>query len=182
MERYKPPIDRPSFLVSQFLGDTNILRGLLKNPEGDIVFKRAQRTIHSFSDYETTDFVQQLVHGLGKENKFWNVNRRDGALILLNQAIFAKADMESVQNTYTVAVDQIQKDSDPLGSVDSLLEAGKIMAPYFPDTPESKKEVHDAWKCVKYKFYWQDRADWRAISPKVTEIVKLHGVNPDSEV
>lgn len=175
MERKSYHPTAPEIFIRQFLGDGVILKSLLHAQ--DTPLKRAQKAIHSLNDYEVTDLAAQLINGLGQEeskNRFWNVDRRDGALLLLKEVPLGVTDIEKVQEEYLGAVGKIDVDSDPFGSVDSLLEAGKVVSPFFVDTPHAKYQVKRAWRRVA-KEVFKDSEEWKAVAPKTRVIEALHG-------
>jgi len=153
------PVDRPTALIAKTLGDAKALYSLLsvKGDEKENMLDAISHELTSFDDVETTSLVKFLIRGLAKDDEEWNVDKRDGALEILGIADLAKVNRDTLLQEYQTAVLQQHKDSDPLGSISSLLEAGKVIGPSLPFGEDAIEDVKLVWDNVAQQFTGEDK-------------------------
>lgn len=160
--------DRSGAFIQGVLGNKESLRIILDEKQNRPLLTRMERKFKDFDRQEISVLAGRLILGMGQENSFWNVDRRDGALVVLSQVASKVPQLEFLRDTYISAVTGQNKDADPLGTIDSLLEAGKIIAPHLPQNKETWYAIRKAWKDVGSAM--QGNPYWDAVSEKVEEI------------
>jgi hypothetical protein len=101
-------------------------------------------------------FIGALFNYLGDEGDWHQTNRRDAALAVLSDSSFKpilRENTKALADAYLKAVSRQGVSNDPFcGAIDSLLEASKILAPYFSKDAKIQGEITEAWRRVKNQF------------------------------
>ena len=163
-------VDQGTLLAERMLGSRETLRALLAGgPSKDIVLQKITATLEK-DPVGQACFLRIIFSNLAKEGGLEVTNRRDGYLailtdtteegdVLLTEAItpLVTANPEVVFDAYLEAVTQQTKENDPFsGSIDTLFEAGKAIAPYVFTGSQERQQVTDAWQRVAERFHTID--------------------------
>ncbi|MBI4252694.1 hypothetical protein HY623_00720 [Candidatus Uhrbacteria bacterium] len=175
--------DRFSELTNRIFGEQKTLDALLKGGEKKeaIVAQLVSELRDDFPGQE--DFVKDLSQMLAIEGDDGVTNRRDGALAVLTD--FAFFDIIENQTAvayqaYLDAVKQQDKDNNPFsGSIDALLEAGKIIGPFVFKANGNKyfkrEKIIAAWEKVKDNFFDDDALHIERKLLKIKKSMKKNG-------
>ena len=152
------PKDRPTLLLQSMLGDKKVLSHLISQSQGsDNILDKASIDINGLDKTETASFVKLILDGLSRDDAEWDVNKRDAANELLFLVNPEKLDKEQVLQFYLDAVSRQTADSDPYGSISSLVEAGLTIGHHFPIGEETIDKVSNAWSKVADYFEGEDQ-------------------------
>lgn len=150
--------DRPTELIESILGDQNKLRAILsQSDEADVVLDQASSSVAALSVSETTTFVKTLLNGLTKDDGIWNVDRRDGAIELLLVTDLNRIRRDQLLRDYLAATQTQTTDSDPYGSIASLLHAGGVFEDHFPIGEVTRTQIGSAWNKIADYFTGEDK-------------------------
>lgn len=154
------PKDRPAILLESTLGNRETLHHLLslRSSAKEKVLDEASKEIEALDHAETGRLVQLIFNGLSREDEEWDVNKRDGALELLWLIDFEKVGRNQLEKDYLNAVATQNSDSDPYGSIHSLLDAGQIISDHLPFGVETEDKLAIAWGKVEKYFRDEDKA------------------------
>lgn len=176
------PIDRPTQLIKSNVNNPQKLGLLLSNAEStrkkrDKLIDSITEVIDGFDDDEMASFSGKLLTNLGKEDKQWTVDKRDGALELLRVVDLTRVPSVLLLNQYISSISGQLRRQDAFGSIDSLLQAGKVIARQFPpDGPESptKMIIKNEWIKIESQFDVDSLAEDRShVRRQSDEIVRL---------
>ena len=165
VEAYMPSQITAS-LIREFLGSPTESHFISKKRLNEIAPK-----IKSLDQDSTRAFIKNIFDGLSREDEYWDDNRRDSALELLRLVNPAKVLHKQTLQDYLGAVSKLNKDSEPLGSISSLLDAGIILKPHFPWGQLTVDRVENAWGKVADNFAGQ-KPDFDFIEEQAGKIIK----------
>lgn len=169
------PKNRPTLLIEGVLGNRRNLATLLSQAdEREDILDRASNDIAALDAAETGIFVKTLLNGLSRDDTLWNQDKRDGALELFPLVDFGKLRGEQLAQDYLDAIAAQNADSDPYGTIYSLLEAGKSFASYLPPGAETRERVNNAWNSVASNFDGVDKTYIDGSKSAVIESIPLH--------
>ncbi len=166
------PENKPDTIVKDYLYNKEVLHILLggepfEEKKEEILDKIAHE-FTTFNEEETKSLASTLLNGLARDDDEWNVNRRDGALEILQLIDFSKIDKKELLKLYLDSVSAQTSESDPYGSIYSLSVAGEIIAYYFPIGEDTKRQLTSAWNKVS-EYFKDKKEDY--------ELVQKQGVN-----
>lgn len=137
--------DRTGIILAKFLGDQDTLNKLLHTRGTNTLRMEARNALTSLTIEEQTAAAEKLIIGLSKDK---DKTRRRGAEILLKQINLTRIDSDFLKKTYIAAIEN--QDPTPNTGIDyALRRVGKILDPYLPEGPETKKEITYAWDQAK---------------------------------
>jgi len=164
------PENKPDTIVKNYLYNKEVLHILLGGQpfeeKKEEILDKIAHDFTTFNEEETKSLVSTLLNGLARDDKEWNVDRRDGALEILQLIDFSKIDKKGLLKLYLDNVSTQTSESDPYGSIYSLSVAGEIMAYYFPIGEDTKIQLASTWNRVSEYFKDEDYV-----------LVQKHGVN-----
>lgn len=155
-EREGPIPPQSVVIIQRFLGDRRFFHKISDERERPSVLRQYRTFTDKLAREERTDLAIRLIAGCGRDNDFWDVDRRDGAITLL-QTMFEgsdaqkKFDVGKIKDRYVQVVSNIPATADPFGSAYSILEAGKIIFPHIWDERD-RREVIKAVTMLPEKF------------------------------
>lgn len=150
--------DRPTKLIESILGDRNKLRAILsQSDETDVVLDEASSGIATLNVGETITFVRTILNGLTRDDGIWNVDRRDGAIELLSVTDLDRIQRHQLLRDYLGAVQTQTADSDPYGSISSLLRAGGVFDEHLPLDGGTRTQIDSAWNKIADYFTGDDK-------------------------
>jgi len=175
------------FSAETILGDPAILTILNKYtggsgkdaiPEKDAILEEIVSQLNNHPESQES-FIIDLFDDLAREGEgeeeWVQTNRRDGACeILTSQAMepIIKGNSTVVSYAYLEAISLQDRKNDPFsGSIDTLLEVGKAIAPYFPVDSGLKKKIIKAWNGVINEFLWQDEKSYMQLKLEEIEYI-----------
>ncbi len=159
-------------LYTQFLGNEKRLSSWQKSKES------ARSALNRTSPKILVKVTEIVLQGISEDTTYWNSERRNASLELLQLVPLSKIPPEMTKNiheTYVTQVADISPNQDPLGPVDALLNAGKTLAPFFPK--QIKRELELIWKEKGEGLH--DKDAWSKIKNKVFEVKALCGTHDD---
>jgi len=170
------PIDRPTTLIDGILHNSTSVHTLIVGSQEQkaAVLDRVSTQLKNFDDNDSDSFFKLLLKGLGTEDKIWDQNRRDAALEILPLTPFEKIPKENILKEYLNAVSTQDENSDPYGTISSLIEAGKKLAPFFPTHLHARFQINYAWEGLASIFTERNFQDYLFIyeeSSKIKDIV-----------
>lgn len=172
---------KASMLLEQILGDETMQDTLLTGEEKDKarIVENVCKKMVSEPTVQSA-FLKMLIGTFSKENDDRDTDRRDSAYEVLNQpAIMDLLPDNStvVFDSYLEAINQQTKDNDPFsGSIGSLLDAGKILAPYFPNDDLARKQLEHLWGQIARQFsYGGEREHIESGVAEIVEKMTLQG-------
>lgn len=160
------------------------LGGLLRNPEfvsgilsSDPKINRLKQNIarsltEGLNSLETGIWVTRLLQIMSKDDKAINQDKRDAALEILKLSRLDRVNKPELLNVYLKLVESQNENSDPLGTVSSLLEAGKVIGLYLPHSKETKARIETAWKQVADKLP-NSEINIEREATKITQIINV---------
>ncbi len=141
------------------------LSALLRSPENrsPVENKRVadvEMGIKILDSDRAFSLAKKILGGIGQDTDKWNVDTRQVAGALWSFMLFDNLNPRQLSVLKNTLLVQIEKQCDlpdphPLGSIESLLDAGIHLAPYFPDDSgvdgvlgqvEEKFKTDSAWK------------------------------------
>lgn len=149
-EKKQEATDSASALVEQILGNEEKLKMLVMGADTDRAAIAVSAIISTGDDVAVQKaFLTSLIRLLGIEGKANETDRRDAAVELLKCApvmdIFSRHS-GALFDAYLEAVSNQTKENDPfVGSINSLLEVGIALAPYFPVNDLSRTQLTHLW-------------------------------------
>lgn len=147
------PGDRPTKLLHTILENESFRRSILSpSPERDDVLDIVANRIGTYTKEENETLVKTILNGLSREDGIWNQDSRDVALTLFELVSFDKMDQQFLLNTYLGNVRRLSEGSDPYGSVNDLINAGKEIVFYFPRGTNTVEGVRSDWQGIAAKF------------------------------
>lgn len=155
-----PQVDRPTAILNDVIYDQNVVETLTRRPkEKKAVLDNISAKINELNPEETESMLKSVLDGLSKEDRIWTVDRRDVALEVLGVIPLDKIPKDQLMNRYIQAVNSQSSISDPNGSIYSLLEAGKVIAPSLPasDMRSFTTRISRLWEDIASHFPPEDR-------------------------
>lgn len=132
--------DSSARLIQTYLYNPGFVDSLVaRHPVGNVRVK-ASSEIAALGQDSSHQLVDGLLGLLKQESIAFAVSKqvdrsvdvRDAALALLKMVDLQNLNPNRLLNSYLASVQGLQADADANGSIASLLEAGKILAPYMP--------------------------------------------------
>lgn len=161
----------PQIAVRYFLNNPGKLELLLDTERNSGLISDAKKRFGAYSPDETTELAGILINTIGSD-AIEDIDRREGALQLLQAVPFSeKVKPETLLEMYTGVLNKRGESSDPLGGVYSLIEAGTVLLPRFPLTPESQSALNDTLATTANKF--ESKPGWNAISPEIEKLKEM---------
>lgn len=119
---------------------------------------------------ETFTLAKKLLKGLGQDTDEWDVDRRQVAGTIWSFIDFEQLtpkQLEVVKNTYAVALEKAAEEpnADPLGSIDSLLDAGMPLVSVVPYDESVEEGLDSVTAVFQHDPLWQNY-----LEPKVAAI------------
>ncbi|HWY79251.1 MAG TPA: helix-turn-helix transcriptional regulator [Candidatus Sulfotelmatobacter sp.] len=122
-----------------------LLRGITKFG----ILQNAKKEIAMLTSSDMFHLVAMLITVLGQDKTANDVDKRDSAYELLLTINFDAIDPQELQNVYLNAVSDLDETADPFGSINSLLDAGILLAPELPQTIDTIIAIDKAWKAAE---------------------------------
>ena len=159
-------IDRGTLLAEHMLGSRKTLRALLAGgPSKDIVLQEITATLEK-DPVGQACFLRIIFSNLAREGGLEVTNRRDRALAILtdtaedgtvrlNETLtpFVQSNAPLVYEAYINGIQQQKRENDPFsGSINTLLDVGKAIAPCVLTGSQERQQVADAWERVAEQF------------------------------
>lgn len=139
--------------LQRTLGNEEVCRLLITpNRSGatEAIIGRIQKNLDDFTRHDKARLVKHLFTFMADTGDSSKVqSKRDGALELLMLVDLEGVDKRQISNAYLTTVSALDGDSDPLGEIDALLNAGKMIAPFIPTY---RQKVTNAWNKVASSF------------------------------
>lgn len=146
-------------IIDRFLGTKSAIDCLLADDErSDALYDDISRKITCLNPQDRVAFVAQILHGLSRDDDEWGLDKRDAAIELLQLVNFEEMSRGHLLLIYTKTVVFQDQTADPYGSIHSLLEAGKIIAPYLFPEEATRKRIDGVWRAVAAFFDGVDRS------------------------
>lgn len=120
----------------------------LRSVEDKVIVQRTQDEITQLNPEQSKKLVTLLFDRLAEEDVAdkEDQDKRDTALSVLNLVDLQKLNSQFLLTTYKQSVQKLDKDADPLGSIDSIISAGKKIAPFLPPGQGSVEQISDIWQ------------------------------------
>jgi len=172
-------IDRPGQVIKKFLDNKQSLKILLSDTEEkENILDDASRDINHLTTDETVLFLGLVLNGLSRDDEEWDVDKRDGAFELLTIVDFGSVQSAKLYRYYLNAVSFQGANSDPYGSIYSLLQTGKLIAAYFPPGENTRIDVSTAWNIVSNQFI-EESCDF--VRSDIKEIINSIPLTPEQQ-
>ncbi len=130
-----------------------------------------KKRLKDFDPQDISLFAGVIIVGIGQNSRIWDADKRADALAILGHVIGQVDHIGIVHGSYVRTVVSQSKTADPWGSINSLLEAGKIIAPHLPRDGHTIHTIRTAWNGVDAKM--KGNLDWLMIRGKVDEITAI---------
>lgn len=174
------PFEHKSPHLEEILGNESMFLTMLTGKE-DEQERVIRKSLSSLTDPALQKiFLQSIIYVLSKEGESDETDRRDAVLEVLK--ISSVVDLLSqngdpVFDSYLQALGSQTKDNDPFaGSINSLLEAGVFMSPYFPQDDLSRKQLeHSIDQLAKHFFSDDERDHIKSFRDEMFERMTLKG-------
>lgn len=149
-EKKQETTERASVLVEQILGDDKKLATLVTGTDKDRAAIAVSAVTSTGDDGAVQEaFLTSLVRALAVEGDANETDRRDAAVELLKCAALVdilSRHSEALFDAYCEAINNQTKENDPYaGSINSLLDAGIVIAPYFPINDLARTQLTNLW-------------------------------------
>lgn len=166
------PIQRsPIAVIESMLSPKNLSDLFINNPKKKArILQKTRDQIMSFDTQGTVGLLKLIFNNLALESDSLNTDRqniRDGALAILPLVDYRNIRPNRLLSEYMQAIDSLGDDADPFGSIDALLEAGKIITPHLPHDQISIQTISDTWSMIASRFAGDEE---RYISNKKQEL------------
>lgn len=142
-----------ALLLQRTLGNEEVCRRLIttnRNRATEAMIREIEQDLEDFSLQDKARLVKHLFTVMADTGGSSEVqNRRDGAIELLKLVDLEGVDKRQISKAYLTTVSALDGNSDPLGEIDALLRAGKMIMPFIPTY---RRGVIGAWNNVASSF------------------------------
>lgn len=126
-------------------------------PHQSRIIENTRRQIEQLNPDQSKKLYSLILDTLAKEETSpTDQDRRDAALGLLDVMDLSTLNGQFLLTTYKQAVGELDKDADPLGSIDAMLTAGRKIAPYLPPGPGTQVQISDVWSVFTFQLPRED--------------------------
>lgn len=156
------PTDRPTQVLQHLDSKEFCLRLTTANKDKDALLQGLGHNISDFTSLEKISLVKRIFTNLSKlDTAGEKQDQRDAGLEVLrlvDLTSLTPQESNSIAMHYVKTVSKLDRDYDPLGEIDALLEAGNILAPSIPTNHNTyKRYIVSVWKNVASEFGEDDK-------------------------
>lgn len=151
----------PRYDVAYFLGDQHRMEMLLGDSTKDPFLSKAKKSFQGYSTDQLTELTGILLTNIGRDTNIWNEKRRRAAIQLLTVVPIGseKMDREVLLRQYSAVLERQDESEDPSGSISSLLDAGILIARFFPLIDGKNEMIEKALEKTLEKYNGKPGAD-----------------------
>jgi|GEM_PF-3862493 len=168
-------------LLEQILGNKSLMLTMLTGSEKDkdAVMHASMQAVINISEAQQA-FLKALIATLAREGYEDETDRRDAAIEIVRTPAavdLLPSNQAVIFDAYLEALNQQTKENDPYsGSINSLLEAGVVLSPYFPQDDLSEKQLKNLFEQLSKEFTnREERQHIELFAEEILENLTIYG-------
>lgn len=172
---------KPNKLFDSINNPTTLNNLLKEGPKKSTLLDDVKKQLKEYTPQESSQFLKTLLTSLASDDSEHSQDKRDVLIEILPLIDLSSLKSEELLDLYEESLSLLTPESDPLGTVFSIIEAGKIMAPYFPSSPETEKRITAYFEGLKWPLHVE--RDYRHIIQKeLSDLFKQIPLEPSKRV